>query len=206
MNLNILKNRRKHMQKNRDAEIITLGSGDVYCKEYNAAEGMPEIETVCVPENLLGRISGGAALEYTGEWYTAKDDAGIVQKTIITSEECTFKTGVITWNGKTLAILCATGRVTEKDGKRIVKLGGVGNYNGKSYVIAFHHTDKTDGDVWLMIRGANQGAISLTFAKDTETTIDAEFTCLSQDGEGTLVTYIEQMTDLETETEESGTE
>jgi hypothetical protein len=154
---------------------------------------MPNVEDICVSEKLLGRISGGATLEYKGSWYTAKDDTGKVEKTLITDEEVTFKTGIITWNGKTLKVLCATGRVTESGNKRIVKIGGVGNANRKSYVIAFHHTDRVDGDIWILIRGTNQGTISLAFAKDKETTVDAEFTAMAQDDEGTLITYIEEI-------------
>lgn len=177
----------------RDAEVITLGSGDVYYQEYDEAVGMPDVSTICASGNLLGRISGGATLEYKGSWYTAKDDTGKVEKTLITDEEVTFKTGIITWNGKTLAVLTATARVTESGGMRYVKIGGIANDDRKSYIICFHHTDKIDGDVWVMIRGKNQGSVSLAFAKDKETTVDAEFTAQAQDDEGTLITYVEEI-------------
>ena len=177
--------------KKRDAEVITLGSGDLMIKEYTDA--MPVYTDFDATTDLLGRIQGGATLEYSGEWYEAKDDTGKVVKTIITEEEATLKSGVITWNGKTLTQLCSTARVTEADGIRTVKIGGVGNHNGKSYALCFHHTDKVDGDVWIVIRGVNQGGFSLAFAKDKETVIDAEFKCLPQDDEGTLIQYIEEI-------------
>lgn len=177
--------------KKRDAEVITLGSGDLMIKEYSDA--MPAYTDFDVTTDLLGRIQGGATLEYSGEWYEAKDDTGKVVKTIITEEEATLKSGIITWNGKTLTKLCSTARVTEADGIRTVKIGGVGNHDGKSYALCFHHTDKTDGDVWIVIRGVNQGGFSLAFAKDKETVIDAEFKCLSQDDEGTLIQYVEEI-------------
>ena len=177
--------------KKRDAEVITLGSGDLMVKEYSDA--MPAYTDFDVTTDLLGRIQGGATLEYSGEWYEAKDDTGKAVKTIITEEEATLKSGVITWNGKTLEKLCSTARVTEANGIRTVKIGGVGNYNGKSYALCFHHTDKADGDVWIVIRGVNQGGFSLAFAKDKETVIDAEFKCLPQDQEGTLIQYIEEI-------------
>lgn len=116
-----------------------------------------------------------------------------VVKTIVTEEEATFKSGILTWNGKTLAQLCSTARVTESEGIRTVKIGGIGNHDGKSYAICFHHEDKIDGDVWIVIRGVNQGGFSLAFAKDKETVIDAEFKCLPQDEEGTLIQYVEKM-------------
>lgn len=176
--------------KKRDAEVITLGSGDLMIKEYEGT--IPEY-TAFTETDLLGRIQGGATLEYKGTWYDAMDDTGKAVKTIITEEEATLKSGVITWNGKTLAQLCSTARVTESEGIRTVKIGGVGNNDGKSYALCFHHTDKIDGDVWLVVRGVNQGGFSLAFAKDKETVIDAEFKCLPQDNDGTLIQYIEEM-------------
>lgn len=178
--------------KKRDAEVITLGSGDLMIKEYDGTN-MPAYTDFDVATDLLGRIQGGATVEYSGEWYEAKDDTGKAVKTIITEEEATLKSGIITWNGKTLDKLCATARITEDGGIRTVKIGGVGNNNGKSYALCFHHTDKADGDVWIVIRGVNQGGFSLAFAKDKETVIDAEFKCLPQDDEGTLIQYVEEI-------------
>lgn len=176
----------------RDNHVITLGSGDLMVKEYDGTT-MPAYTDFKVDTDLLGHISGGCTLEYSGEWYEAKDDTGKVVKTIITEEEATLKSGIITWNGKTLEKLCSTARVEDKSGIRTVKIGGVGNYNGKSYALCFHHTDKQDGDVWLVVRAVNQGGFSLAFVKDKETVIDAEFKCLPQDDEGTLIQYIEQI-------------
>lgn len=178
-------------ENKRDAEVITLGSGNLMLKEYT--DTMPEYTAFSEDTDLLGHILGGATLEYKGTWYEVKDDSGKVVKTIITDEEATFKSGVLTWNGETLAKLCSTARVTDKDGIRTVKIGGVGNYNGKSYAICFHHIDKTDGDCWIVIRAVNQGGFSLAFAKDKETVIDAEFKCLPQDNEGTLIQYVEEI-------------
>lgn len=178
--------------KRTKAEKITLGSGDLMIKEYDGGE-MPAYTDFKVETDLLGRIKGGATLEYSGEWYEAKDDTGKVVKTIITEETATLKSGVITWNGKTLAQLCATARVTESAGIRTVKIGGTANNNGKSYALCFHHEDKIDGDIWVVVRAKNQGGFSLAFAKDAETVIDAEFKCLPQDDEGTLIQFIEEI-------------
>lgn len=179
------------MDKRTANDKITLGSGDLMIKEYT--DVMPKYSDFDVATDLLGRIKGGATLEYSGEWYDAIDDTGKVVKSIITEEEATLKSGIMTWNGKTLEQLCSTARVTEAEGIRTVKIGGVGNHNGKSYAICFHHTDKRDGDIWIVIRGVNQGGFSLAFAKDEETVIDAEFKCLPQDDEGTLIQYNEEI-------------
>lgn len=180
-------------ENKRDAEVITLGSGDLMFKEFT--DTMPLYSEFDVAKDLLGRILGGATLEYKGTWYEAKDDTGKVVKIIITDEEAIFKSGVLTWNGKTLAKLCSTARVTDDKatGIRTVKIGGISNHDGKSYALCFHHTDKVDGDVWVVIRGVNQAGFSLAFAKDKETVIDAEFKCLPQDDEGTLIQYVEQI-------------
>lgn len=179
-------------EKRTNADKITLGSGDLMIKEYDGS-AMPAYTDFDVETDLLGRILGGCTLEYTGEWYEAKDDTGKVVKIVITDETATLKSGVLTWNGNTLAKLCSTARVTESAGIRTVKIGGVGNNNGKSYALCFHHSDKVDGDVWVVVRAVNQGGFSLAFAKDKETVIDAEFKCLPQDDEGTLIQYIEEI-------------
>ena len=171
---------------------ITLGSGKLYLIPY--ADTIPEVDTICVEDNLLGYIKGGATLEYAPTFYEAKDDLGYVIKTIITEETATLKSGVLTFNGDTLTKLCDTGRVSEDTEKkrRTVLIGGIGNAQGNKYIICFHHEDPIDGDIWVLIVGQNQAGFSLAFAKDSETVIDAEFKCLSQDNAGTLIKYIEE--------------
>lgn len=171
---------------------ITLGSGKLYCIPY--VDTVPEKEDICVAKNLLGYIKGGATLEYAPTFYEAKDDLGYVVKTIITEETATLKSGILTFDGNTLNKLCDTGRVTEDatSKTRTIKIGGVGNAQGAKYVLCFHHTDPIDGDIWVIVVGQNQAGFSLAFAKDAETVIDAEFKCLSQDSEGTLIQYIEE--------------
>lgn len=175
-----------------EVKKITLGSGKLYAMLFD--DVLPDKDTITVAENLLGYIQGGATLEYKPTFYEAKDDLGYVQETIITEEEATLKSGIMTWDGNTLAKLSDTARVTEdKDKKtRTVKIGGIGNMKREKYVLVFHHEDKIDGDIWVIIVGQNQAGFTLAFAKDKETVIDAEFKCLAQDDEGTLIQYIEK--------------
>lgn len=177
-----------------DKKKITLGSGKLYVTEFTG-DSVPEKTVIETDENLIGYISGGATLEYKPTYYEAKDDLGQIVKTIITEEEATLKSGVLTFNGNTLAKLCATARVTEDEEKgiRTVLIGGVGNQDGKSYVIHFLHEDKTDGDVRVTIVGKNQSGFSLAFAKDKETVIDAEFKAQPQDADGTLIRFEEEI-------------
>lgn len=175
------------------SDRITLGSGSLYYKQFTG--DIPENEVLETEENRLGYISGGATLEYKPTFYEAKDDLGVVVKSIITEEEVLLKSGIMTFDGKTLEILCETGRVTEDPSKKIrtVKIGGTKNASGKSYVIHFVHKDPADGDIRVTIVGKNQSGFTLAFAKDKETVIDAEFKALPQDSEGTLIKYQEEI-------------
>lgn len=175
-------------------ESIVLGSGDLYCTDFLGTDKeIPKDEEIEKEENRLGHIKGGAEIEYAPSFYEAKDDMGKVSKVIITEEEATLKSGIMTWCGITLEKLCQTARVTEKDGKRIVKIGGIGNATGKKYLLRFVHKDTEDGDIRVTIVGNNQAGFVIAFAKDTETVIDAEFKAQPMDKEGTLILYEEDM-------------
>lgn len=171
---------------------IVLGSGKLYVNEFTGGV-VPDNATLEAEANLLGLIQGGATLEYKPKFYEVTDDLGLVQKTILTDEEVTFKSGVLTWNGKTLQKLCSTARVSESSGKRIVKIGGLGNQDGKQYIIRFVHEDKVDGDIRITIVGSNQAGFSFKFLKDKETVVDAEFKAAPLDNEGTKIIYEEEI-------------
>lgn len=173
-------------------ERIILGSGKIFAVEFDGS-AIPENTVIETAENRLGHIKGGATLEYAPEFYIAKDDLGEVQKSRLVDEEVKLKTGIMTLDGNNIAKLAATARVTESEGKRTVKIGGAGNDNGKKYLIRFLHEDSEDGDVRVTIVGRNESGFSLSFAKDAETVVDAEFTAFPNDSEGTLVIYEEEM-------------
>lgn len=173
----------------RTNETITLGSGKLFCMEFPANGTMPEDSAIEVEENRLAWIKGGAALEYAGEFYDAKDDLGMVSKRKLTTEEVKMTSGIMTWNGQVLKKLCSTATVTEADGVRTVKIGGTANDDGKVYIFHFLHEDATDGNVRITMVGQNTSGFTLTFAADAETVIDAEFSAVSGklDNQGTLV-------------------
>ena len=175
----------------RDKDTITLGSGKIYLQAY--AEAMPTVEELCVDENLLGYIKGGASLEYTQETYEEKDDLGYVSKIITTNEEALLKCGLLTWNGETLKKLIDRCQTTEASGKRTTKIGGQGNAQGGYYAICFLHEDKTDGNLWILIKGRNTAGATLTFAADAGTVIEPEFKAMPHDDNGTLIELIEEI-------------
>ena len=179
----------------RTNETITLGSGKLYALEFPSTGTLPEDATIETEQNRLAWIKGGASLEYTGEFYDAKDDLGMVSKRKLTTEEVKLISGIMTWNGQVLKKLCSTARVTETGGIRTVKIGGTANDDGKSYIIHFVHEDPVDGDVRITIVGQNTSGFTLQFAADAETVIDAEFSAVSGklDDEGTLVIIKEEI-------------
>lgn len=181
---------------------IVLGSGKLYVTEYDSSTDIPDDSEIEVEENRLGYIQGGATLEYSPTFYEAKDDLGYVTKSVLTEEEATFKSGILTFTGDTLNKLCATGRVIETDNTRTVKIGGVANNNRKKYVVHFHHEDSEDGDIRITIVGRNEAGFSLEFKKDSETVIDAEFKCQSLDSDGTLIIYKEEIKSTSSDTTE----
>lgn len=173
-----------------NTEKIVLGSGKLYVVEFSGT--VPEDNTIEVDANLIGLIQGGATLTYTPTFYEAKDDLGLVSKKFLTEEEVVLKSGIMTWNGNTIEKLTSTSRVTEANGVRTVKIGGIDNYSGKQYVIHFVHKDDVDGDIRITIVGSNEAGFEIAFAKDKETVINAEFKAQPQDGEGTLILYKEE--------------
>jgi len=175
----------------RDKETITLGSGKIYLQAYT--DTMPTVDTLCKPENLLGYIKGGAALEYTQETYEEKDDLGFVSKIITTSEEAILRCGLLTWNGETLQKLIDRCQSTTASGKRTTKIGGQGNAQGGYYAICFLHEDKVDGNLWILIKGKNTAGATLTFATDEGTVVEPEFKAMPHDDAGTLIELIEEI-------------
>ena len=177
------------------SDKIVLGSGKLYVTEATKTTSgytIPADSTLETTANLIGYIQGGATLEYTPEFYEAKDDLGYVSKKYLTEEEAVLKSGVMTWNGDTLAKLTSTARVTNGTGKKTVKIGGIGNIDGKNYVIRFVHEDDTDGDIRITIVGSNESGFEMAFAKDSETVINAEFKAVPNDNDGTLIIFEEE--------------
>lgn len=181
------------MSKRTNPDKITLGSGKVYIMEYSGT--MPETSAICQDANILGKIQGGAELTYTTETHSERDDLGTVEKVVITAEEAILKLGLITFNGATMAKLADRCQVTEDKTANIrtVKIGGAGNSQGKEWVVCFHHEDKTDGDVWVRVRGSNQAGLALAFAVDAGSKLEPEIKALPCDDNGTLIIYDEEI-------------
>lgn len=178
----------------RTGDPITLGSGTFYLTEYTdtVPADMAAVKALCTEANRLGRTKGGAELTYTEETYEEKDDLGYVSKIITTSEEVLLKGGLLTWTGDTMAKLVDRSKAATEGGARVTKIGGAGNAKGKHYVVIFHHEDKADGDLYVVIVGRNTAGLTVTFAVDAGTVLEPEFKAKPQDKDGTLVAIYEE--------------
>jgi hypothetical protein len=115
-----------------------------------------------------------------------------VSKIITTTEDAILRCGILTWNGETLKKLVDRAKSTVEGNRRITKIGGAGNAQGGHYVICFKHTDKTDGNLWVLIKGQNTAGFTLTFAADSGTVVEPEFKAMPHDEDGTLIQLIEE--------------
>jgi len=162
----------------------TLGSGHLHIQEFTT---LPTDwnDFFSSTDNLIGRIKGGASIEYTTEKYEDEDDLGYVVIEDITKEKVILKTGVMTWDGDTLAKLGTTVRAsTGNDGMVTVKLGGLGNQTTTRWVIGFEHKDR---NLRVIIVGRNTEGFTFDFKQDSATVIDCQFRAEASDSEGTLV-------------------
>lgn len=180
-------------------EKVTLGSGKIYMTEFIGElpkEFADILAQVMTDENHAGWIKGGASVEYKPTMTQEKDDLGHIVKEILTDEEATFKSGLFTWNGETLARFTATAELTTETKAGItyrrLKIGGTGNDDGKQYVILFVHEDPVEGNCYLLVVGRNSAGFTITFAADSATVIDAEFACKPHDERGTLIEFVEE--------------
>ena len=182
-------------------EEYTLGSGDLFIKEYTAGTAVTAEDVITTGERL-GEIKGGASLEYTTETKEDSSDLGRTKIVIISKEDVVLKSGVMTWNGKTLEKLCQTARVTKDDSakKRTIKIGGLANAANKSYAVAFQYKGDGKKGLTVLIVGKNTAGFTVSFSSDNATVIDAEFKAQALDNDGTLVVIEETIPDTESST------
>ena len=182
-------------------EEYTLGSGDLFIKEYTAGTAVTA-EDVITNGERLGEIKGGASLEYTTETKEDSSDLGRTKIVIISKEDVVLKSGVMTWNGKTLEKLCQTAVVTENKEakKRTIKIGGLAHAANKSYAVAFQYKGDGKKGLTVLIVGKNSAGFTVTFGTDNATVIDAEFKAQALDNDGTLVVIEETIPATESST------
>jgi methionine-rich copper-binding protein CopC len=168
-----------------DKNDIILGSGKLYIVLYNNT--MPTDAQVEIDDNNVGRIKGGAKLTYKPTQYEVTDDDNYVVRRIITKEEVTFTSGILTWNLDNLNKLSpATMSTDAVKNEKVLKIGGKTDMD--NYLVRFVHTKKSGKKLRVTLLGNAGSGFTFQFNPDKETTYDADFSALSQD-DGTLVEF-----------------
>lgn len=171
-------------------ELIKLGSGDLYIMDFDST--MPEYIDIEKEENRVAHIEKGATIAYSCEWKEVEDSKGAVVASFLTKEEVKFNSGLLSWNGATLAKLCQTARITETATIRTVKIGGSKAVT-KYYVIHFVHTKQDGTKIRCTIKGKNQAGFEFAFEKENPCVLNAEFKAFAHDSEGTLLLFSEEL-------------
>ncbi|QEY33875.1 hypothetical protein FL966_01790 [Caproiciproducens galactitolivorans] len=170
---------------------IPVGSGYLYHDVFTGkVPANSEIET---EEHRLGYIEKGGEIDYKPTFKTFKDDFGIIQRNVLTAEEATFKASLIAWSAADFNTFVSTARITETQGHRTIKIGGMGHDDGKVHLFRFVHPDSQYGDVRLTIVGTQTGGFKLNFKPDDAGNMDLEITAQASDSEGTLIIYDEEV-------------
>lgn len=184
---------KKYPGTNNDRlKTIPLGSGNVYILPVNSTYAtMPTDEQFETDGYMIGRTKNGATLSYSAEYYTAKSDDGVAQKTRLTAETVTFSWGIMTWIPATVTQILQTATWESKgSGDNVyaeVKIGGVGNQILQEYWIHFVGGDDIDGKITVTGRGLNNNGLEAAFTNDSETVLTPTFQFSPMDSDGTLV-------------------
>lgn len=169
-----------------DRNNIILGSGKLYIVLYDG-EKIPDDSVIEADGNDVGRIKGGATLTYKPTQYEVVDDDNFVVKRILTKEEVTFKSGILTWNLDNLAKLApATLSTDTTKNEKILKVGG--GHTMTDYVIRFVHTKGNGKKLRVTLAGDAGTGFTFQFNPAKETIVDAQFSAISLN-DGTLVEF-----------------
>ena len=155
-----------------DTSSILLGSGELFIAAWNPALGIPADAVFEHEDNSVGDIASGASLEYKPTVYVVKNDAGKVRKRKVTSEDVTFKTGVLTWNIENLGKL-SPGTITTLGSVKTLALGGASSL--VPYALRFVHTKDDGNKLRCTMVGTAGNGFTLTFDGAKETVLNHEF-------------------------------
>jgi hypothetical protein len=173
-------------------EDLSLGSGFLYLIAY-IGQDVPDDATIEVGENMIGLIKGGATLTYDKTIKEVYDDMRICRKVFKIDEKVNFKTGLITFNLKTLKCLISDAVYTEDTTAKIrtIKIGGLGSPAEKQYILRFVHTIDDTHNFRMTMIANNSAGFSLALLPEDPTQVDAEFIATPSDG-GSLVELTEE--------------
>lgn len=178
-----------------NTEQVIMGAGRWYLKPYTAGEDL-DLAAVAVEENLLGYTQGGATVSYTPTTYTIEDDIGMVKRTFMTTAAAMMKTGLLTFDIRSLAALLSVGQLTQSDDgkKNILKLGG-GRAELKRFMVVFEYEKDKEKKLYLRVGmiATNTAAMEFAFTKEKETVPDIEFTGGTNGKDDTVLVFEEDI-------------
>ena len=170
---------------------IPVGSGYLFHDVFSGA--IPKDADIETEAHRLGYIEKGGEVDYKPTFKTFKDDFGLIQRNVLTAEEATFKASLVAWSAADFNTFVSTARITETQGHRTIKIGGMGHDDGKVHLFRFVHPDAQYGAVRLTIVGTQTGGFKLNFKPDDSGNMDLEITAQASDNEGTLIVYDEEV-------------
>lgn len=170
---------------------IPIGSGYLYHDVFSG--NIPADTDIETEMHRLGYIEKGGEIDYKPTYKTFKDDFGVMQRNILTAETATLKASLIAWSASDFNTFVSTARITETAGHRTIKIGGLGNDDGKIHLFRFVHPDAKYGDVRITMVGTQTGGFKLAFKSDSASNMDLEITAQASDNEGTLIIYDEEV-------------
>lgn len=170
---------------------IPVGSGYLFHDVFSGT--VPADADIETEAHRLGYIEKGGEVDYKPTYKSFKDDFGAIQRNALTAEEATFKASLNAWSASDFDVFASTARVTETQGRRTIKIGGLGNDSGKIHLFRFVHPDVQYGDVRITIVGTQTGGFTLNFKPDESGNMSLEITAQASDNEGTLILYDEEV-------------
>ncbi len=154
------------------ADEIILGAGELYLQEFTGTT-IPEHAVIETPANNVGHTQGGASFEYKPTPYDVENSYGKIVKRVVTKEECTFKSGILTWDLEKIKLLTPA-KLVKDDTKNINKLTFGGNNPLKNILVRFVHVKDNGKKIRLTMIGNAGNGFTMAFTGDKETVVDAE--------------------------------
>lgn len=176
----------------RPDDDIILGSGELFIVDAPADNDIPTKEqdaTIETTSNHMGDIKGGARLSYKITDYEVINDKGEVRKRVITKEEGSFKSGVLSWILENVSKL-VKGTYASPSGEKILRLGK-GN-KVKNKMIRFVHTKDDGRKLRFTMLGTLSNGIEFVLDPSKETVVDLEFKAINAK-DGTIIEIREEV-------------
>ena len=158
---------------------IHIGHADIYVSDYTGS--IPADETLEVAGNMLGKVKGGASIEYKPTEKEVMSDDKTVQERYEVGCEVTVKAGVLTLNGSKVKSMVANGEYEDdaENHVRILKLGSNSISPMKKYVVRLVHPINNTLKYRATILATASDGFGIAFNPENETVIDAAFKAMS---------------------------